>query len=64
MKKSLVTSRIQMDSYPFLVLLYMVSMGSDIVEVLQTKRRVTVAAQVLLLCQVLFYEMDSKVIHL
>jgi hypothetical protein len=63
MKKSLVPSPTQMDSYPFLALLYLATLGSDIVEALGTKQRVTVAAQVLLLCQVLFCEVDSEILN-
>jgi hypothetical protein len=53
-------------SCPCLALLYMVTQGSDIVEALRTKRRVTVAAQVLLPCQVLFctVQMGSEILHL
>jgi hypothetical protein len=60
MKQSLVTSQTQKDGCPFLALLYLAILDSDIVEALETKQRVTVAAQVLLLCQVLFCEMDSE----
>lgn len=53
MEKSWVTSQTQIDSCPFLALLYLATLVSDIVEALGTKQRVTVAAQIPLLCQVL-----------
>jgi len=49
-----------MDSFHFLDLLCFATLDSDIAEALQIKQRVTVAAQVLPLCQVLLCEMNNK----
>jgi hypothetical protein len=55
--------QIQKGSCPFLALLYSATLDSGIVEALETKQKVTVAAQVLLLCQVVFCEVDSESLH-
>lgn len=49
-----------MDSFHFLDLLCLATLDSDIAEALQIKQKVTVAAQVLPLCQVLLCEMKNK----
>lgn len=49
-----------MDSFHFLDLLCLATLDSDFAEALQINQRVTVAVQVLPLCQVLWCEMNTK----